>query len=115
MTVSAAGFEVTVEEVRSLTATAWIPSNIFASFAFRAPEPAVFELSLDTLLMCLNIFGSAGSGPTKMPAAGGKRRRWAGDGDEPEEEEWAGEKRKERRTGMRLAWAGEGYPVKVLL
>jgi cell cycle checkpoint protein len=118
MTISKAGFEVTVEDSKSLAATAWIPTNIFSSFNFSHDGTEVFEVSLDGLLQCLNIFGGAGAaGGGKLPLLGGKKRRWAGDGErgEDDDDEWTADKRKERRTGMRLSWAGEGEPLKVLL
>lgn len=119
MTVSKAGLEVTVEEVKSLCATAWIPTNIFDSFTFTADDASCFEISLDALLQCLNIFGNAGAGAGPLPGAGkGKKsRRWAGEGEAGEDEstEWRARGRSERRTGMRMTWAGEGHPLTIIL
>lgn len=119
MTVSKAGFEVTVEEVKSLCATAWIPTNIFSSYTYADDaEPECFEISLDALLQCLNIFGSAGggSGATARLPSVGKKRRWAGEGeDQEEEDEWRFQSKREKRTGMRLTWSGPGSPLSVLL
>lgn len=111
MTVSEAGFEVTVEEVKSLCATAWIPTNVFGVFTWSG-EPACFEISLDAMLQCLNIFGNAGAGGGALPAAGRKKQRWAGEGDE-DETEWR--TAKGRSTGMRMTWAGPGYPLSMIL
>lgn len=121
MTVSKAGFEVTVEEVKSLCATAWIPTNIFDSFVFTAEEASCFEISLDALLQCLNIFGNAGAGAGPIPSTGkGKKsRRWAGEGEggaDEESTEWRTTRNnRERRTGMRMTWAGEGHPLSIIL
>jgi cell cycle checkpoint protein len=132
MTVSKAGFEVTVEDAKSLSATAWIPTNVFGSYTYTGEGAEVFELSLDALLQCLNIFGSAG-GSGVGPAGSGRERRmrrvppnatgaagkkrWAGDVEDEDEEDWAAlpGKRKEQRTSMRLAWSGLGHPLTVLL
>lgn len=115
MTVSPAGFEVTVEEVKSLCATAWIPSNLFTVFEYTPEdddEPDCFELSLDAFLQCLNIFGNAGG--TSGPSLG--RRRWAGDGLPGEDDEPLprGTDRG-KNTFMRLTWAGRGSTLDVLL
>ncbi|GMK54043.1 hypothetical protein CspeluHIS016_0106290 [Cutaneotrichosporon spelunceum] len=105
-----AGFEVTAEEVRSLCATAWIPTNVFDSFSWTG-EPACFEISLDALLQCLNIFGNAGAGGGTLPSVG-RRRRWAGDGED-DESEWRSSRG--RSTGMRMSWSGPGYPLSIIL
>ena len=129
MTISEAGFEVALEEVRTLCgkpsaaqkvvrrglltpAIAWIPHTLFKSFIFRPPdEPATFEISLDSLLQCLNIFGNAGTsgGGTTI-----KGRKWAGDNEVPDDE--GGPRRgRERRTQMRLTWDGYGSMLDVIL
>ncbi|TXT13614.1 hypothetical protein VHUM_00981 [Vanrija humicola] len=118
MTISGAGFEVTVEEARSMCATAWVPANLFTDFTFTDEDPACFEISLDALLQCLNIFGNAGGGAGVVPAIGsGKKRRWAGEGEERDDDDgaWRGAKGRERRTGMRLTWLGTGFPLSILL
>ncbi|KAK1925153.1 Rad1/Rec1/Rad17 [Papiliotrema laurentii] len=78
MTISEAGFEVTVEEIKTLCAIAWIPTNLFSSFTFNKPAdeepPACFEISLDGLLQCLNIFGNATTAGAGPPAMAVKRR-----------------------------------------
>lgn len=112
MTVSAAGFEVTVEEVKSLCATAWIPSNLFSVFEYTPEEEDdvdVFELSLDALLQCLNIFGNAGG----ASGSGGKRR-WAGD-SLPGEDDEPPRPDRGKNTFMRLTWAGRGSTLDVML
>lgn len=114
MTVSAAGFEVTVEEVKSLCATAWIPSNLFTVFEYNPEEEDdvdVFELSLDALLQCLNIFGNAGGTSGSVG-----KRRWAGDAVSGEDDDvpFRGIDRG-RNTFMRLTWAGRGSTLDVML
>ncbi|WWC89735.1 uncharacterized protein L201_004660 [Kwoniella dendrophila CBS 6074] len=124
MEISEAGFAVTVEEVRTLCAIAWIPTNLFTSFTFNPlPEPATFELSLDALLQCLNIFGNAGStvgASTSTSSSSKPKRRWAGEGevavdDENEDYVASSRKGKEKRTGMRMEWKGPGYDLSILL
>ncbi|KAL1410990.1 checkpoint clamp complex protein Rad1 [Vanrija albida] len=117
MTISGAGFEVTVEEARSMSATAWVPANLFTEFTFGDDEPACFEISLDALLQSLNIFGNAGGGAGVVPSVGGgsKKRRWAGEGEERDDEDGWRARGRERRTGMRLTWLGTGYPLSILL
>ncbi|WWD16204.1 hypothetical protein CI109_100630 [Kwoniella shandongensis] len=129
MEISEAGFAVTVEEVRTLCAIAWIPTNLFTSFTYNPPStPATFELSLDALLQCLNIFGNAGSSAMSSGAGGGGRgkRRWAGEGEVGpggggDDVEDVGERRRggggggEKRTGMRMEWKGLGYDLSILL
>lgn len=113
MTVSAAGFEVTVEEVKSLCATAWIPSNLFSVFEYTPAdedEVDVFELSLDALLQCLNIFGNAGG-----TSGGGGKRRWAGDALPGEDDEPPPRFDRGKNTFMRLTWAGRGSTLDVML
>ncbi|WVF71893.1 hypothetical protein IAT40_006703 [Kwoniella sp. CBS 6097] len=132
MEISEAGFAVTVEEVRTLCAIAWIPSSLFQKFEFNPPEaPATFELSLDALLQCLNIFGNAGStsasgaGPSANGGGGGGgrgKRRWAGEGEGPDVDDEAsggagdGGRRKEgKSTRMMMTWMGMGHDLEVLL
>ncbi|ORX33853.1 Rad1/Rec1/Rad17 [Kockovaella imperatae] len=135
VTVSKAGFEVTVEEVKTLCAIAWIPNTLFQTFEFNEPEadgqghaqPACFEVSLDALLQCLNIFGNATSGPVVSTFSVGTKRGWAGEGGPRAEGEegggaGAGETRggggnasKKGRTGMRMSWQGPGHRLSVML
>ncbi|WRT67436.1 uncharacterized protein IL334_004407 [Kwoniella shivajii] len=123
MEITDAGFAVTVEEVRTLCAIAWVPTNLFTSFVYNPPSnPATFEISLDALLQCLNIFGNAGAASaTTGNSAGRSKRRWAGEGEagggEEEADEYSGNGRKgkEKRTGMVMKWEGEGHDLNVLL
>ena len=142
MTISEAGFEVTVEEIRTLcgedledsilltstkilsydVAIAWIPTNLFTTFEFHksaSSEPACFEISLDALLQCLNIFGNAApsSGGNILPPMARSKRRWAGEDDDSVVGSTDDRPRggKEKRTGMRMVWSGPGHPLSMLL
>lgn len=132
MTVSHAGFEVTVDEVKSMSATAWIPTNIFSSFTYEEDRDAEsFEISLDALLQCLNIFGNAGGGGAPMGGGGGvkSRRRWAGEGEDSAQDggangatsgggdDWRASRGRDsyKRTFMRMTWCGPGSPLQILL
>ncbi|GFZ45867.1 hypothetical protein JCM24511_03599 [Saitozyma sp. JCM 24511] len=122
MSISEAGFEVAVEEVRTLGAIAFIPTNLFTSWTFHPPsEPAIFELSLDALLQCLNIFGNAGSsgaGAGSQTSIGRTRRRWAGEGEDGIDDDDAANGRgagKGKRTGMVMSWEGHGEPLRMTL
>lgn len=147
MSISEAGFAVTVEEVKTLCgecytlicappesrsydsplhvlayslhflAIAWIPTNLFSEFTFNEPSdtPACFELSLDGLLQCLNIFGNASTGAVSGPVIR-NRPRWAGDGNEDDAQSGqGGNKRGAGRTNMRMIWQGTGWPLSILL
>ncbi|KAG9098772.1 ssDNA endodeoxyribonuclease [Ceratobasidium sp. 370] len=139
MSISEAGITVTVEEARSLIANAYIPYTIFSSFIFNPPptnpgasqdsdsQPAViFEVQLDVLLECLNIFGTAGG--NLMSKAGG-----GGSSGEPKTRGKGQGKGKGRdtvdlnvnrldnyftsskATALRMSYQGEGYPLTLLL
>jgi cell cycle checkpoint protein len=147
MSISEAGFAVTVEEVKTLCgeyytliraplslrsycplhfvlayslrflAIAWIPTNLFSEFTFNEPTdtPACFELSLDGLLQCLNIFGNASTGAASGPVIR-NRPRWAGDGNEDDAQSGqGGNKRGAGRTNMRMIWQATGWPLSILL
>ncbi|KAK4688112.1 cell cycle checkpoint protein, partial [Tremellales sp. Uapishka_1] len=117
MTISDAGFQVSVDDHHTLSAIAYIPCNIFKQFAYTSDHAEIgLEIDLDTLLQCLNIFGNAGTSGN-APVGDRKRRRWAGDaeeGAEVVEEEWR-KRGKERVTGMRMSWKGHGDPLQILL
>lgn len=145
--ISKAGFEISVEEVRTLcgkslllpslprtlnvSATAWIPTTLFDSFTYCPPpsqnasgeeepseEPSCFEISLDALLQCLNIFGNAapGGGSTSSIRI---KRRMAGevdrDADDPDDSRVSSGGKGKGRTGMRMTWNGPGHDLDVLL
>jgi cell cycle checkpoint protein len=145
--ISKAGFEISVEEVRTLcgksptpthipflpdkVATAWIPTTLFDSFTYHPPpsqdasgeetpseEPSCFEISLDALLQCLDIFGNAapGGGSTSSIRI---KRRMAGevdrDPDDPDDSRVTSGGKGRGRTGMRMTWNGPGHDLDVLL
>ncbi|KAH8834046.1 Rad1/Rec1/Rad17 [Flagelloscypha sp. PMI_526] len=94
-------------------------------------ENESFEFPINTFLECLNIFGSAGG------AIGGSTnafKRWRKDGEPDDAEEigsdkpdpaaagtrrietyFGGGSGSEKRTGMRMTWYGDGYPLTLLL
>lgn len=111
-----------------LPATAFIPAKLFREFCFDSPglenpqhEMATFEVSIDAMLQCLNIFGSAGSAgaPSVTTSLRMKRGRMAGELEEGalgfDDEGPRRGSGKERRTGMRMTWAGEGEPLCMIL
>ena len=86
------------------------------------------EFPLDTLIECLNIFGSA-TGPGGQTT---QKKKWAKPGDESdddtnEQNDRTGRTRENgkldqffpnrsgKSTGMKLSYAGEGYPLTLLL
>lgn len=94
----------------------------------------VLSFQLNTLLECLNIFGTA-TGPVSGGLSG-PRQSWRRTGDTDEEEggdqRQGGQRRRKtpdnngkidnffsradgKGTGMRISYAGEGYPLVVLL
>ncbi|TFY79898.1 hypothetical protein EWM64_g4118 [Hericium alpestre] len=83
--------------------------------------PTVLEVPLGTLIECLNIFGTAGAG-----ASGAKHKKWRKAGDDDGDahddeghggriENFFGPAGGEKRTGMRLSYAGEGHPLTLLV
>ena len=165
------GMTVTVEEARTLLATAFIFSEVFDEYTYHAeppqvpkpkrrqtdpnasgtesyseneedeaqaeePDNAAFEIPLNTLIECLNIFGTAGilnattaisgsSGGGGAPSNSKQAKKWrrAGDGDSDGEgragrrgiEAYFGSGAGEKRTGMRLSYAGAGYPLTLIM
>jgi hypothetical protein len=136
----------------SNTGTAYIPVKIFDEFIFKperadpandhltasqisdTPDSVVFEVPLDALLECLNIFGSGA--PSYVPGSGNKSR---GKSDGHSDDE-GGRRRggktvdlngdnapnarldhyfhpipESRKTGMRMGYGGRGYPLSFLL
>lgn len=91
-------------------------------------ENVVFEIPLTTLIECLNIFGTAGPISQSSVNNGKKERKWrrADDDDEggfgeerdarrgPIDNYFSGGK-DEKRTGMRMSFAGPGYPLTLLM
>lgn len=94
-------------------------------------ESVAFEIPLNTLIECLNIFGTAGPLPTAN-VGGKKERKWRraddGDGDGDGDGNYgSGERTRgpidnffgggkdDKRTGMRMSFAGPGYPLTLLM
>jgi cell cycle checkpoint protein len=99
-------------------------------------DNAAFEIPLNTLIECLNIFGTAGainatasisgsSGNGGAPSNSKQAKKWrrVGDGDSDGEgrvggrglEAYFGPGAGEKRTGMRLSYAGAGYPLTLIV
>ncbi|KAJ7611609.1 Rad1/Rec1/Rad17 [Roridomyces roridus] len=147
--VTSSGFIVVVEEARTLLGTAYIFSGVFDEFTYNSENPpaappdsqtsdqdedednAAFEVPLNTLIECLNIFGTAGPSAS-AGNSGGKYKKWKEDSDhEGDEEADAGGRRRQsssskgidsyfgsaagKGTGMRMTYAGSGYPLTLLI
>jgi cell cycle checkpoint protein len=135
--------------------TAYIPINIFDEFIFKpervnpendhltasqmsdTPDSVVFEVPLDALLECLNIFGSGT--PVGGGSISGNKPRWrsgAVSDDEGRGRAGGGGRTVDlnvesntngrldhyfhptaelRKTGMRMGYGGRGYPLSFLL
>lgn len=101
-------------------------------------DNAAFEIPLNTLIECLNIYGTAGpmNAMTAISGSSGgglggassnskqaKKWRRAGDGDSDGEgraggrglEAYFGPSAGEKRTGMRLSYPGAGYPLTLIM
>jgi cell cycle checkpoint protein len=99
-------------------------------------DNAAFEIPLNTLIECLNIFGTAGamnsmaatsgsSGGGGAPSNSKQSKKWrrVGDGDSDGEgraggrglEAYFGPNAGEKRTGMRLSYPGAGYPLTLIM
>ncbi|RDB24017.1 Cell cycle checkpoint protein RAD1 [Hypsizygus marmoreus] len=143
ITVTERGLTITVEEARTLLGTAFIFSDVFDEYCYRSENPPVvasqdsqdseivdntaFEVPLNTLIECLNIFGTAGS--TSANVTTSKFKKWKKAGDDSDNDDDGGRGRSaggrgidsyfgggsEKRTGMRLTYAGAGYPLTLLL
>ncbi|KAG1749130.1 Rad1/Rec1/Rad17 [Suillus paluster] len=138
---ASSGITVTVEEARTLLATSYIYADHFDEWLYNvdnlqaapsqlsAPdvdrESASFEIPLNTLLECLNIFGTANI--SSSSSAGSKNKQWrrADDGSEDERgdegrrpnanriDQYFGSH--EKRTSMRLTYAGPGHALTLVL
>lgn len=99
-------------------------------------DNAAFEIPLNTLIECLNIFGTAGamnamaassgsSGGGGAPPNSKQAKKWrrVGDGDSDGEgraggrgiDAYFGPNAGEKRTGMRLSYPGVGYPLTLIM
>ncbi|KAG1760049.1 Rad1/Rec1/Rad17 [Suillus occidentalis] len=132
------GITVTVEEARTLLATSYIYADHFDEWAFdvdnlqaapsqlSAPDidrhATSFEIPLNILLECLNIFGTANM--TSSSSAGSKHKQWrrASDASDNDDGRRPNTNRidqhfgsNEKRTSMRLTYAGPGHPLTLVL
>ena len=139
-----------------MTATAYINADIFDEYTYTAPHPrsrrrhrspsgscspraenfdddeageanVAFEIPLNTLIECLNIFGTAGpvSNSSANSISNMKKWRRADDDDDggfgeeregrrgPIDNYFGG--KDEKRTGMRMSFVGAGYPLTLLM
>jgi cell cycle checkpoint protein len=92
-------------------------------------DNAAFEIPLNTLIECLNIFGTAGpsAGLTSTGAKGHGGRGWhrSNGNDADSDHEDRGERRRdgleaffggqEKRTSMRMSYLGAGYPLTLIM
>ncbi|KAJ7349030.1 Rad1/Rec1/Rad17 [Mycena albidolilacea] len=151
VTIAKTGFVVVVEEARTLLGTAYIFADIFDEYTYNSESAAApqnsqtsepeeeeansaFEIPLNTLIECLNIFGTAGSSGAGTGAATGKYKKWkrAGDDSDQEGDEDNGQGRRssnggargiehyfgnasDKATGMRMSYAGSGFPLTLLI
>ncbi|KAG6887293.1 hypothetical protein C0995_016373 [Termitomyces sp. Mi166 len=138
-TVTSRGLTITVEEARTLLGTAFVFSDIFDEYSYHsdvvqssqesddAEINVGFEIPLSTLIECLNIFGTAGAPPAN---AGTKYKKWkktGNDSDHDDDDDRGGRGRtgargldtyfsgSDKKTGMRLTYAGPGDPLTLLL
>ncbi|KAJ3500861.1 hypothetical protein NLJ89_g9603 [Agrocybe chaxingu] len=105
-----------------------------------APPSTAFEIPLSTVLECLNIFGTVGASATNVSSGGGpggreggagrgQGRGWRRDRDDNDgsDAERGGRREgrgieayftgaaSEKKTGMRLSYAGAGYPLTMII
>ncbi|KAG7086489.1 hypothetical protein E1B28_002438 [Marasmius oreades] len=161
VTVTQHGLVVAVEEARTLLGTAYIFSDVFDEYEYHSEslktrslqhpqsqqdeedidiENTAFEIQLNTLIECLNIFGTAGGTGS---SGSGKRVQLKQD-DEEESSDNQGDNnerngfrrqsngrkktgqggntsldlffnRSDRRTSMRMTYLGEGSPLTLLI
>jgi cell cycle checkpoint protein len=87
-----------------------------------------FEIPLNTLIECLNIFGTAGPIFNSNASANSNKKKWRrvdadddrGSGDERERrrgpiDNYFSAGKDDKRTGMRMSFAGAGYPLTLLM
>ncbi|THG96781.1 hypothetical protein EW026_g5123 [Hermanssonia centrifuga] len=164
ISITKGGLIISVEEARTLLATAYIFSSVFDEYEYQpeAPPPqpsadssssanpppatdVAFEIPLNTLIECLNIFGTAGTSNSNLNPST-KTRQWRKvgeeeDGDDQDELRGSGASRRrdgrgrgrgrgggasgngridqffgaEKGTAMRVSYAGPGYPLTLLI
>ncbi|KAJ7221667.1 Rad1/Rec1/Rad17, partial [Mycena pura] len=150
VTIAKTGVVVVVEEARTLLGTAYIFADIFDEYIYH-PDPstsvalsqnsdddednAVFEIPLNTLIECLNIFGTAGASSGSAAGGGGgtgRYTKWKRAGDDSDQEAGGDDDRRrsnantrgidqyfgsasDKGTGMRMTYAGSGFPLTLLI
>ncbi|KAF9009470.1 Rad1/Rec1/Rad17 [Cyathus striatus] len=138
------GLTITVEEARTLLGTAFIFANIFDEYKYNHESDqtsqrslaatdeenesdesnTTFEIPLNTLIDCLNIFGTAGA-PSTSASTTATSKKWRkaeegsngedggrGDGGGIDAYFTGGS---DKKTGMRMSYAGSGYPLTLLI
>lgn len=60
------GLKVTVEEMRCVETSAYIPASLFTSYTINATDAIKFKISLKVLTECLHIFGDDASSSLKL-------------------------------------------------
>lgn len=132
----------------SCAGTAFIFAEIFDEYTYHSETPAsepssqdsqndeqinnaAFEIPLNTLIECINIFGTAGPASTNNNSAS-KFKKWkkAGEDSDHDDNDEGGRGRgrgnargiesyfsggSDKRTGMRMTYAGTGYPLTLLM
>jgi cell cycle checkpoint protein len=136
----------------NLAARAYIPLSLFDEYKYK-PDPTeahssqdeepyeepitTFTVSLDTLLECLNIFGTGSSFLSQASMENQKRKKWKHDSDDSDggrgDRGKGGGRRgggppkgnttinqffwsnNEKKTGMRMTYAGLGHPLTLIL
>ncbi|KAF8522074.1 Rad1/Rec1/Rad17 [Hysterangium stoloniferum] len=153
ISIADAGLKVSVEDGKTLTGQAYIPMSMFDEFKYKrhttdvsqeqdpdqerdqdsdneSDAEATFDIPINTLLECLNIFGT---GFSVAVTDNKKRRKWKQGSDESDEETGLGRNKKTvppknnatieqfffssggKKTGMRMSYAGVGHPLVLIL
>lgn len=60
------GLKVTLEEMRCLEISSYIPVNMFSSYQIDSTQEVIFKVSFKTFVEILNIFGEEGNPSIKM-------------------------------------------------
>ncbi|KAK7463510.1 checkpoint clamp complex protein Rad1 [Stygiomarasmius scandens] len=149
--VTERGLVVIVEEARTLLGTSYIFADVFNEWSYHPDIPlkddedneqeqqanaeegyntTAFEIPLNTLIECLNIFGTAGGSLSKNAG----KPRWTKSGEDSDNDSNADASRNtgrshrstgrtidhffggsERTTSMRMTYIGPGYPLTVIV
>lgn len=60
------GLKVTLEEMRCVEISAYIPINLFSFYKIDSSQDIIFKVSFKTFVEVLNIFGDDGNPSLKM-------------------------------------------------